>query len=141
MAARAFEERIDGWRVSEGSRDGGKTGERYLVDRGKEKTMSEVNSRRKVRKSEAEREGRANEKAGGRQRERGDEYSWRVGLKKGGNRWMDTDTPAEGKAEIMVLCGHLIGPGQHGAPQRSSSVSHFLDYRVKGHPAQRQIIF
>lgn len=52
---------------------------------------------------------------------------------------MDTDTPAEGKAEIMVLCGHLIGPEQHGCPQRSSSVSHFLDYRVKGHSAVRQI--
>lgn len=53
---------------------------------------------------------------------------------------MDTDTPAEGKAEIMVLCGHLIGPEQHGCPQRSRSVSHYLYYRVKGHPALRQII-
>lgn len=27
---------------------------------------------------------------------------------------MDTDTPARGKADIMVLCGHLIGHEQHG---------------------------
>lgn len=53
---------------------------------------------------------------------------------------MGTDTPAQGKAEIMVLCGHLIGPEQHGGPQRSRSVSH-LDYRVKGHPVERQITF
>lgn len=54
---------------------------------------------------------------------------------------MGTDIPAEGRAEIMVLCDHLIGPEQHGGPQRSRSVSHFLDYRVKGHQAERRITF
>lgn len=55
---------------------------------------------------------------------------------------MGTDTPTQGKAaEIMVLCGNLIGPEQHGGSQRSRSVSHFLDYRVRGHPAERWITF
>lgn len=54
---------------------------------------------------------------------------------------MGTDIPAEGRAEIMVLCGHLIGPEQHGGPQRGRSVSHSLDYEVKGHPAVRRITF
>lgn len=38
----------------------------------------------------------------------------REGLKKGENRWMDTDTPAQGRPDIMVLCGDLIGREQHG---------------------------
>lgn len=57
----------------------------------------------------------------------------REGLKKGENRWMDTDTPAQGRPDIMVLCGDLIGREQHwgGPRRRSGSVSHLLDYRVK----------
>lgn len=57
----------------------------------------------------------------------------REGLKKGENRWMDTDTPAQGRPDIMVLCGDWIGRKQHrGGPRRwSGSVSHLLDYRVK----------
>lgn len=57
------------------------------------------------------------------------------------NRRTGTDNPAEAAAEIMLLCGGLIGPEQHGAPQRGPSVSDFLDNRVKGHPAERQITF
>lgn len=49
---------------------------------------------------------------------------------------MGTDTPAQGMAEMMVSCGRLIGLEQHGGPQRSRSVSHFLDYRVKGRAAE-----
>lgn len=37
---------------------------------------------------------------------------------------MGTDTPAQERAEIMVSCGNLIGPEQHGGPQRNRSVSH-----------------
>lgn len=54
---------------------------------------------------------------------------------------MGTDIPTEGKAEIMVLCGYLIGQKLHGGPQRTRSVIYFLDYRVKGHPVERQITF
>lgn len=39
----------------------------------------------------------------------------REGLKKGENRWMDTDIPAQGRPDIMVLCGNLIGHEQQGA--------------------------
>lgn len=49
---------------------------------------------------------------------------------------MGTDIPTQEKAEIMVLCGHLIGPERHGGPRRSRSVSHFLDYRVVGRAAE-----
>lgn len=66
-----------------------------------------------------------------------DEQDQRQGV----NRWMGTDTPAEGMAEIMPLCSRLIGPEQHGGPQRSRLVSHFLDNRVKGHAGERQITF
>ena len=31
---------------------------------------------------------------------------------------MGADTPVEGKVEIMVLCGQLIGPKQHEAPAK-----------------------
>lgn len=41
----------------------------------------------------------------------------------GGNRWTGTDTPAEGKAEIMLLCGQLIGPEQYGV-RRGADQSH-----------------
>lgn len=49
---------------------------------------------------------------------------------------MGTDIPTQEKAEIMVLCGHLIGPEQHGGPRRNRSVSHFPDYRVVGRAAE-----
>lgn len=50
----------------------------------------------------------------------------REGLKKGENRWMDTDTPAQRTPDIMVLCGDLIGREHHGggAPGGGAGQSH-----------------
>lgn len=52
---------------------------------------------------------------------------------------MGTDIPAEERAEITALRGHLIGPGHHGGPPRSRSVLHLQDYGVKGAPSRERL--